>query len=136
VDHIAYHSYKSDAEYLDRRLGNSWRQLYNGMFYIKLNLPPLQGLAAIFAICVYVACNSLHATLVCVACSQLEKLKLALLDIRQTHVISEQHCGDEIQQSDIHEQPNLSDESFRPMQKQLNNCIRHHQLIQRCGHNK
>jgi len=80
--------------------------------------------------------NSLHATLVCVACSQLEKIKLALLDIRQTHVISEQHCGEEIHQSDVHEQPNLSDESFRPMQKQLNNYIRYHQQVQRCGYYK
>jgi len=36
---------------------------------------------------------SLYATLVCVACSQLEKLKLALLDIRQTYVMKEQDTG-------------------------------------------
>jgi len=90
----------------------------------------------IFPICIYVGINNLHATLVCVACSQLEKLKLALLDIRQTHVVSEQHCRDEIQQSDDHEQHNISGESFRHMQEKLNNCIRHHQQIQRCGHKK
>jgi len=73
---------------------------------------------------------------VCVACSQLEKLELALSDIRQTQGIAEQHCGEEIQESDVHQQPNLSDESFRRMQKQLNHCIRHHQQIQRCGHKK
>jgi len=102
------------------------------MSYIQLNLPSLQGIAAIFGIFMFVGFNSLHATLVCVACSQLEKLKLALLDIRQTQVLSEKHCRDEIHQSDVHEQPNISDESFRPMQKQLHNCIRHHQQIQRC----
>jgi len=110
--------------------------LTKGMSYIKLNAPSLQGMAALFAACIYIGCNSLHAALVCVACSQLEKLRLALLGIRQKHVIPEQHCGDEIQQSHIHKQPNLSDESFRRMQKQLNNCIRHHQQIQRCGHKK
>jgi hypothetical protein len=106
------------------------------MSYIKLNLSSLQEIATIFGVLLYVSFNSLYATLVCVACSQLEKLKLVLLGIRQTQVISEQHCGDEIQQSDIHEHPNVSDESFRRMQKQLNNCIRHHQQIQRCGHKK
>jgi len=102
------------------------------MSYIKF--PSLQGIAGIFGICLYVGYNSLHATLVCVACSQLEKLKLALLDVRQTHVISEQHCRDETQESHIQEQPKLSDEWFRRMQKKLNNCIRHHQQIQRYGH--
>ena len=110
--------------------------LDKGMSYITLNLPTLQGIAMIFPVCIYVGINNLHATLVCVACSQLEKLKLALLDIRRTHVISEQQCGDGIQQSDVHEQPNLSEESLRHMQEQLNNCIRHHQQIQRYGHKK
>jgi len=104
------------------------------MSYITLNLPTLQGIAMIFPICIYVGINNLHATLVCVACSQLEKLKLALLDIRRTHVISEQYCGNEIQQSDVHEQHNVSDESSRHMQERLNCCIRHHQQIKRCGY--
>jgi len=101
---------------------------------MKFNLSPLQCLSLPVIAGINVAFPSLYATLVCVACSQLEKLRAALLDIRQTHVISEQHCGDEIQQSDAHEQPNLSGESFRHMQEQLNNCIRHHHQIQRCGY--
>jgi len=84
----------------------------------------------------YVAFPSLYATLVCVACSQLEKLKLALLEIRRTHVISEQQCGDGIQQADVHEQHSFSDESFRHMQEQLNSFIRHHQQIKRWSYNK
>jgi hypothetical protein len=63
---------------------------------------------------------------VCVACSQLEKLRAALLDIRQTHVTAERDCGTE-------GQARASEELFRHMQKQLNNCIRHHQLIKRYG---
>ena len=100
------------------------------MFYL------LQGIALPVIVGIYVAFPSLYAVLVCVACSQLEKLKLALLDIRQTHVISEQYCRDEMQQPDVHEQHNLSDESFRHMQEQLNKFIRHHQLIKRCCFNK
>ena len=106
------------------------------MYYITLKLPTLQGIAMIFPVCTYFGINNLYATLVCVACSQLEKLKLAVLDIRRTHVISEPHSRDGIQQSDVHDQPKLSDVSFRHMQEQLNNCIRHHQQIKRCGHKK
>jgi hypothetical protein len=85
---------------------------------------------------IYFGFINLYTTLVCVACSQLEKLRLTLLDIRQTHVISQHHYRDEIQSSDAHEQPKLSEESFRHMQEQLNDCIRHHQQIQRYGYNK
>ena len=100
------------------------------MFYL------LQGIALPVIVGIYVAFPSLYATLVCVACSQMEKCTLALLDIRQTHVVTEQQSGDEIQHSDVHEQHNLSDESFRHMQEQLNNCIRHHQLTKRCCYKK
>jgi hypothetical protein len=72
---------------------------------------------------------SLYGTLVCVACSQLEKLKLALLDIRQTHVISEQHC--EAEPGKIVDYVHTSEELFLHMQKQLNECIRHHQEVKR-----
>jgi signal transduction histidine kinase len=91
----------------------------------------LQGIGVMFIENNYIAFTILYTTLVCVACSQLEKLKLALLNIRQTNFTSEQKCGDEIQQTDFREQPRPSDESFRHMQEQLNNCIRHHQQINR-----
>jgi hypothetical protein len=66
-----------------------------------------------------------------VACSQLEKLRLALLDISQNQIISEQKCKEEAQQSDVHGPAQPSDEPFHHMQEQLNNCIRHHQQIKR-----
>ena len=74
---------------------------------------------------------SLYATLVCVACSQLEKLRAALLDIRQTHFISEQQGRDGTDQEDGQGQTLASQELFRHMQKKLNNCVRHHQEIKR-----
>ncbi|GFG30955.1 hypothetical protein Cfor_03708, partial [Coptotermes formosanus] len=86
---------------------------------------------AFFASCSFIGFPSLYATLVCVACSQLEKLRLALLDIRQKHVMSEQNCNDQAQQSDVHGPAHPSDEQLRHMQEQLNNCIRHHQQIKR-----
>jgi hypothetical protein len=88
-------------------------------------------MAAVFIESLFAGFLSLYATLVCVACSQLEKLKLALLDIRQTHVISEQHGGEEIDQQGTGALKNTPSKPFRHMQEQLNNCIRHHQEIKR-----
>jgi hypothetical protein len=79
---------------------------------------------------------SLHATLVCVACSQLETLRAAILDIRQTHVTSEQDCGAETDQLEGEGQVRACKKLFGHMQKQLNECIRHHQQIIRCVYNE
>jgi hypothetical protein len=71
---------------------------------------------------------SFYGSLVCVACSQLEKLRANLLDIRQKHDTSEQ---DSVAETDREEggQAQTSQEVFCRMQEQLNDCIRHHQLI-------
>jgi hypothetical protein len=88
-----------------------------------------QGIASLFMACVLYAFPSLYATLVCVACSQLEKLRAAILVIRQTHVTSEQDCGDVTDQQNEEGQTRSSEELFRHMQRRLNDCIRHHQEI-------
>jgi hypothetical protein len=91
-------------------------------------------MATVFIGCLFAGFPSLYATLVCVACSQLEKLRLALLDIRQTQCLSEQNCGDETDQQETGGKKNTPSELLRHMQEQLNNCIRHHQEIKRLGH--
>jgi hypothetical protein len=90
-------------------------------------------MATIFMINAYFGFQSLYATLVCVAGGQLEKLRAALLDIRQTHGISLQERGGETHEWEAAGQKNIHSEQFRHMQKQLNNCIRHHQEIKRYG---
>jgi hypothetical protein len=70
---------------------------------------------------------------VCVACTQLEKLRAALLDIRQIHVTAERDCGTQADQQEAQGQARTSEELFHHMQKQLNTCIRHHQEIKRYG---
>jgi len=88
-------------------------------------------MATIFIASLYFGFQNLYATLVCVACSQLEKLSAALLYIRQTHATSLQDCGDETDEREAAGQKNTHFERFRHMQEQLNNCIRHHQAIKR-----
>ena len=58
-------------------------------------------------------------TLIAVACSQFDKLKAAILDIRQQHITP--HRGQEDEQD--HAIANCD------LQEKLNACIRHHQDI-------
>jgi len=88
-------------------------------------------MATIYLVNIHFGFESLYATLVCVAGSQLEKLRAALLDIRQTHGTSLQDCEREIDEREAAGQKNTHSEQFRHMQEKLNNCIRHHQQIKR-----
>jgi len=78
---------------------------------------------------IYFGFPNLYATLVYVACSQLEKIRAALLDIRQTYATSLQYCGGETDEREAAGQKNTHSVVYRHMQDQLNNCIRHHQEI-------
>jgi hypothetical protein len=89
----------------------------------------MQAITTIFTFLIVFGFPSLYATLVCVACSQLEKLRAALLDITQTHVMTEQETGGH-EYSD--RQTHISEEVFQLMPKQLKVCIRHHQETKRC----
>jgi hypothetical protein len=62
---------------------------------------------------------SLVTALIAVACAQLEKLKAAILDIRQEHITP--YRGQEDEQ--------VHTAADRDLQAKLNACIRHHQDI-------
>jgi hypothetical protein len=96
----------------------------------------LQVFASILAISICVGFPGLYATLVCVACSQLEKLRAALLSIRQTYITSQQQSLTETGQQEGQGEGHASEDMFRHMHRQLNNCIRHHQDIKRCVYNQ
>jgi len=66
--------------------------------------------------CVYAA---LVTTLIAVACSQFDKLKTAILDIRQQHITPQHRQEDE----QVHTIANCD------LQAKLNACIRHHQNV-------
>jgi hypothetical protein len=87
-------------------------------------------MATIYLMGIHFGFESLSATLVCVAGSQLDKLRAALLDIRQTYGTSLQDCGGETDEREAAGQ-NTHSEQFCHMQEQLNSCIRHHQEIKR-----
>jgi hypothetical protein len=62
---------------------------------------------------------SLVITFIAVTCTQFEKLKAVILDIRQVHITI--HHGHEDEQ--VHKTANSK------LQAKLNACIRHHQEI-------
>jgi hypothetical protein len=62
---------------------------------------------------------ALVTTLISVACSQFEKVKAAILDIRQQHITRHHWLEDE----QVHTAANCD------LQAKLNACIRHHQDI-------
>jgi hypothetical protein len=59
------------------------------------------------------------SAVVYIACSQLEKLRARLLNIRQQHRTSQQHPGAQEKQKDM----------FSVMQKVLHEGVSHHELI-------
>jgi hypothetical protein len=79
----------------------------------------LQGFASLVGVAVICVYPSLVTTLIAVACSQFDKLKMAILDITQQHITS--HRGQEDEQD--HTIANCD------LQAKLNACIRHHQNI-------
>jgi len=74
------------------------------------------SLVSLGVVCGYI---SLVTTLIAVACSQFDKLKMAILDIRQQHITP--HHGQENEQD--HTIANCY------LQAKLNACIRQHQNI-------
>jgi hypothetical protein len=79
----------------------------------------LQCLTALLLVGTVCGYTSLVTTLIAVACSQFQKLKLAILDIRQQH-ITPQLAQEEEQ---VHTAANCE------LLRKLNACIRHHQNI-------
>ncbi|KAJ4437156.1 hypothetical protein ANN_17291, partial [Periplaneta americana] len=84
----------------------------------------IQAIATVgFAAFVY-AFPPLYATLVLIACSQLEKLRATLSNIKQKCILFNEKASDESK-----EQFQISEEMFSQMKEQLNNCVRLHQDI-------
>jgi hypothetical protein len=73
----------------------------------------------LLAPCIIYGSLSLVTTLTSVACTQFEKVKAAILDIRQQNITSHHALEDE-------EDNAISN---RDLQAKINACIRHHQEI-------
>jgi len=79
----------------------------------------LQCIASLLAVGILCGYMSLVTTLIAVACTQFDKLNLAILDIRQQHITLRHQQEDE--------QPHTL--ANCDLQSKLTACIRHHQNI-------
>jgi hypothetical protein len=86
------------------------------MFLKFVYLQCVASLVAVGVVCGYM---SLVTTLIAVACSQFDKLKMAILDVRQQHITPHYRQEDEQDHTIVH----------CHLQAKLNACIRHHQII-------
>jgi hypothetical protein len=64
----------------------------------------------------------------------MEKLNANLLDIRQMKIVTDQNPGGETEGKDSEIQTHIYHQVFEHMQKELNDCIRHHQDTKRCDY--
>ncbi|KAJ4437149.1 hypothetical protein ANN_17284 [Periplaneta americana] len=73
---------------------------------------------------ILIGCPAFYATTVLIACSQCEKLRILLSNIKQKHFLATDHIV-----VNGHEQYETSEEMFVLMQEELNECIKLHQKI-------
>jgi hypothetical protein len=84
-----------------------------------LNIPFLQCFTSLVSLGITCGFTSLVTTFIAVACSQFEKVKADILDIRQQHITVRHGLDDE------HDNANTNCD----LHEKLNACIRHHQEI-------
>ena len=89
----------------------------------------LQGAASVPLICFFYGMPSFFGTAVCVACSQLEKLRARLLAVGQKKGTREQDSAADCGQTEENGQIYICREMFSLMQEQLKECVSHHRLI-------
>ena len=89
----------------------------------------LQGAASVPLICFFYGLPSFFCTAVCIACSQLEKLRARLLAIKQKKGINEQDSAADYDQKEGNGQIYICQEMFSLMKEQLQECVSLHRLI-------
>jgi len=89
----------------------------------------LQGAASVPLICFFYGLPSFFCTAVCIACSQLEKLRARLLAIKQKKGTTEQDSAAGCEQKEGNEQIYICQEMCSLMKEQLQECVSLHRLI-------
>jgi len=92
-------------------------------------LVSLQGAASVPLICFFYGLPSFFCTAVCIACSQLEKLRARLLAIKQEKGTAKQDSATDCEQKEGKGQIYICQEMFSLMQEQLKECVSLHRLI-------
>ena len=88
-----------------------------------------QGAASVPLICFFYGLPSFFGTAVCIACSQLEKLRARLLAIKQKIGTPELDLAADCDQKEGYGQIYICREMLNLMQEQLKECVSLHCLI-------
>ena len=72
---------------------------------------------------------SFFGTVVCIACSQFQKLRARLLAIGQKKRTTEQDSAADCDQTEGNGQIYICQKMFSLMQEELKECVSHHRLI-------
>ena len=89
----------------------------------------LQDIATVPVVCLFYGLPSLFCTSVCIACSQLEKLRARLLAIKQKKGTPAQDSATDCDQTEGNGQTYICQDMFSHMQEQLKECVSLHRLI-------
>jgi hypothetical protein len=89
----------------------------------------LQGAASVPLICFFYGLPSFFCTAVCIACSQLEKLRAKLLAIKQKNGTPKVDSTVDCYRTEGNGQIYICQEMFSLMQEQLKECVSLHRLI-------
>ena len=89
----------------------------------------LQDVASIPVICFFYGMPPFFCTSVCIACSQLEKLRARLLAIKQKKGTPAQDSTTDCDQTEGNGQTYICQDMFSHMQEQLKECVSLHRLI-------
>ena len=101
----------------------------SGCTNINLHCYILQVFGTVPTICFFYGLPSFYGTVLCIACSQLELLRTRLLEINEKTETLEGESGFETGEKEGNGQTCITQAVFSHMQKQLNDCVSHHQLI-------
>ena len=96
---------------------------------ITMHCSLLQAAASVPLICFFYGLPSFFCTAVCVACSQLEKLRAGLLAIKQKKGIAELDLAANCDQKEGNGKTNICQEESSFLQEQLKECVSLHRLI-------
>lgn len=111
------------------RILHKTTSVVSGYTHITLYCYILQGIGTLPTICFFYGLPSFYGTVLCIACSQLELLRTRLLEINEKTETLEGESGFETEEEEGKGQAWTTQAVFSHKQKQLNDCVSHHQLI-------
>jgi hypothetical protein len=105
------------------------RPINRHVWFLHENSSVLQSFGTLPIICFFYGLPAFYCTVLCIVCSQLEQLRAKLLKVKKKSGTSARASGSDSGQEEERGGDCACQALFSHMQKQLNECVSHHQLI-------